>query len=214
MGFFVVFEGSDGAGKSTQLKILAAELAALGISVVCTREPGGTSVGDAVREVMLGKGSVDMQPLTWAFLMNAARAELASQVIRPALARNQVVLSDRYWYSTLAYQSAGDGVPAETVTEMADIATSGLEPDLVLLLQLPPETGLSRKRHASRNVLDERPLDFHVRVSDAYREMARTAGDRWQTFDATRPVEDVTAAILSKVLAHPALASSRVPTSR
>ena len=200
MSLFVVFEGPDGAGKSTQVDLLAEGLRANGYTVVTTREPGGTPVGDAAREVMFGEHAVPMEPLTWAFLMNSARAELVSQVVRPALERGEVVISDRYWYSTMAYQSGGDGLSSDVVTELSRIATGGLEADLVVLLDLPASEGLERKRGGVMNQLDRRPLDFHERVRKAYAEMAAADPERWVTVDAMLAREEMAEVTLRRTL--------------
>ncbi len=134
--------------------------------------------------------------------MNAARAELVRSVIRPALDRGDVIISDRYWYSTLAYQSAGDGVPEETVRDLALIATGETQPDAVILLDLPPQTGLERISAEKRDVLDRRRLDFHVRVREAYRQMASEDPGHWIVVDAGRPSSDVAGEVRRQVLAR------------
>ncbi len=202
MSLFVVFEGPDGAGKSTQVNLLADELRARDYAVVTTREPGGTPVGDAVREVMFGDDAAPMRPATWAFLMNAARSELVADVVKPALARGDVVISDRYWYSTMAYQSGGDRLEAEVVKELSGIATGGLEADLVILLDLPARVGLDRKAGGVMNQLDKRPIDFHERVREAYAKMAAGDPGRWVTVDAAQPPEALAAQVLERTLAR------------
>src|SRR5579884_3240225 len=145
MGRFVVLEGPDGSGKSTQMRLLAQSLQRSGVEPVTTREPGGTQTGDAIRDLMFGPSALPMTPLTQLFLMNAARTELVREVIRPALSQDRLVLSDRYWYSSLAYQSAGDGVDPDVTRSVCRLATDGLEPDLVLLFDMNPEDALTRK---------------------------------------------------------------------
>lgn len=200
MGAFLVFEGPDGAGKSTQAALLTNELRNRGLQVLSTREPGGTEIGDAVRDLMLGGRHLSMDPLTWTFLMNAARAELVSKVIRPALKDGAIVILDRYWYSTIAYQGFGEGLGADVVRMLSLTATDGLAPDLVILLDIAPEVGLARKDSNDFNVMDKRPLDFHVRVHDAYTEMAVQDPNRWACFDADRPVDSLHAGIRNRVL--------------
>ncbi len=201
MGLFVVFEGPDGAGKSTQTDLLGRSLQAHGVPVTVTREPGGTQIGDAIRDIMLGSNHKPLLPLTQAFLMNAARAELVSRIIRPTLAHDGVVISDRFWYSTLAYQSAGDGVPEEAVRQLATIATEGLQPDIVFFLNIPVSMGLGRKQESEKNTLDLRPVEFHGRASKAYLHMADLSSDIWMTLDATRSREDLADEILNRTLA-------------
>ena len=175
---FIVFEGPDGAGKSTQVELLTQALRARSIPAIAVPEPGGTSVGEAVREIMFGEPPFPMRPLTWAFLMNAARSELVDTVIRPSILRGMVVIADRYWYSTLAYQGAGEGLDSTIIRDLSAIAISGLEPEMVLYLDVS-SAGIERKRTGSLNVLDRRPLEFHKRVVACYREMAGGDPERW-----------------------------------
>jgi dTMP kinase len=210
MGLFIAFEGPDGSGKSTQVDLLAAALLERGFSVVTTHEPGGTPVGDVLRDLLLDRKAPTMQPLTQVFVLNAARAELTSQVIKPALARGAIVLSDRYAYSTIAYQSAGEGVDSTTTRILTDIATQGLEPDLVVLLDLPPAAGIARKTPSQMNRFDLRPLDFHERVRQSYREMADASPERWLVLDAERPIAELAHSILERTLAL--IANSHPPT--
>jgi dTMP kinase len=150
---------------------------------------------------MFGEDSVPMQPLTWAFLMNSARAELVAEVVRPALERGNVVISDRYWYSTMAYQSGGDLLDSDVVTELSRIATGGLEADLVVLLDLPVADGLERKIGGVMNQLDRRPHDFHERARLAYAAMAAADPDRWMIVDAARPPSETAGRVLERTSA-------------
>ncbi|HZT96332.1 MAG TPA: dTMP kinase [Chloroflexota bacterium] len=200
-GLFVVFEGLDGAGKSTQVDLLRQSLEERGRAVIATREPGGTAIGDAIRDIMLGRDHRPLLPITQAFLMNAARAELVERVIQPALEQDYVVVSDRYWYSTLAYQSAGDGVSPEAVAMLSATATGGLDPDIVFLLDVPPGHGLSRKRERDKNPLDRRGPDFYERVRRSYEELSLRREDQWVRLDATRPPGDLAVQVLRQTLA-------------
>lgn len=196
---FVVFEGPDGAGKSTQARLLSERLEEHGLDVTSVREPGGTDVGEALRAIMFREPPPSMQPVTWALLMNAARAELVVNVIRPALDRGSIVIADRYWYSTLAYQSGGEGVDPDLTRHLSLAATAGLEPDLIIFIDVPPESGLARKGNRL-NVLDRRPIEFHQRVRLAYHAMADQHPDRWLTFDGLEPRDELAGSILSQVL--------------
>ena len=140
-GAFVVFEGGDGAGKSTQCRLLADALRARGLEVVVTREPGGTPIGEAIREVLLGAGSDGMAARTEALLFAAARAEHAASLIRPAVARGAVVISDRYLDSSVAYQGAARGLGEDRIAELSLWATEDLVPDLTVLLDVAPGVG-------------------------------------------------------------------------
>ena len=199
-GRFIVFEGLDGAGKTTQIELLMGALRERNPDLVDLREPGGTDVGEAARRIMFDDPPLPMQPLTWAFLMNAARAELVASVIKPALDRGVTVIADRYWYSTLAYQSAGDGLDSETVLTLCQLATGRLEADLILYLDVPPEVGLERTRLGTPDVLDRRPLDFHARVRRRYREMAAEDPAHWRVFDGTKQSDVLAREILGNVL--------------
>lgn len=201
---FVVFEGLDGAGKSTQVQLLAQSLRGRNFDVVTAREPGGTEAGEAVRQIMFGDGEaqrpVTLHPLAWAFLMNAARTQLIADVVRPALEKDIVVIADRYWYSTLAYQGAGEGVDQEFIRCISNVATCGLMPDIVIYLEVPAETAMARKMTAFRDVLDRRPLAFHIRVSECYHSLAQADPHRWSRFDGRLAVPELADTIEERVL--------------
>lgn len=191
---FVVFEGLDGAGKSTQIPLLADNLRKAGVSVETVREPGGTEAGERIRSIMFGPDACRLEPLTWAFLMNSARAELVATRIRPALLAGVTVLADRYWYSTLAYQGGGDGLDGRLIRRLSEAATAGLQPDVVIYLDLPPGKVASRKHRDDPNVLDSRPLSFHRRVAMAYQKLLDQS-DTWLRFDADQSPEALARAI-------------------
>jgi dTMP kinase len=194
-GVFIAFEGLDGSGKSTQVRRLVESLESAGVDTLAVREPGGTPAGEDIRNIMFGDEAKPLEPMTWAFLMNAARAQLVATVIRPALADGKSVVADRYYFSTLAYQSGGDELPEDLVSKLCRIATVDLEPQVVIFLDLPPEEVAFRKRRLVSNVLDSRPLEFHRRVSAAYQRMASGDSERWLVFDATLAEEEIASAI-------------------
>jgi len=202
VGSFVVLEGPDGAGKSGAAARLVRSLRAASHVVTATREPGGTPIGEALREVLLRSGVVERSGLADALLFSAARAELVQQVIRPALARGEIVVSDRYATSTMAYQGYGAGVPLERLAELERVATGGLLPDLVVLIDVPVEAGLAR-RGAARGgeTRFEELFDraFHERVRDGYRAMAAADPGRWRIVDGTRPEAEVAGEVLDIV---------------
>lgn len=180
-GLLIVFEGAEGAGKTTQLKRLADWLAARGRDVVAMREPGGTTVGDEIRRVLLDPGS-DIAPRAEALLFMAARAQLVEQRARPALERGAIVLLDRFFLSTYAYQGRGRGIPAEEIRAANEIATGGLVPDVTLLFTLPVEDGLSRAMsRGGHDRMERAAIDFHERVARAFDEFATPA---WQAAHA------------------------------
>jgi dTMP kinase len=191
-GLFVTFEGGEGSGKSTQIARLADRLRGRGIEPVITREPGGTPLAEGIRALLLDVGR-SPGPIAEAFLMEAARADLVAQVIRPALAEGRVVLCDRYDDSTLAYQGAGRGLDVAMLRGWNRAATGGLVPDLTLLLDLDPATGLERRAAAAGdpNRLDREPAEFHRRVREGFLDLARTESGRFVTLDASLPPEAV-----------------------
>jgi dTMP kinase len=205
---FITFEGPEGSGKSTQARRLAERLRAAGHTVTLTREPGGTPVGRAIRAIWDDPAHSEVLPLTDLFLICADRAQHVRALIRPALARGEVVLCDRYADSTRAYQGYGSGVDGETVEALLGIATDGLAPDLTLLLDIPSEEGLRRRQAASTagaaplDRLDRRDLAYHQRVRTAYLTLAAEQPARWVRFDARQSVETLAEAIWEVVQAR------------
>jgi dTMP kinase len=198
-GTFVVFEGGEGAGKSTQVNALADALRADDREVVVTREPGATEIGQRIRSLVLGKQS-SLSPRAEALLYAADRADHVATVVRPALARGAVVISDRYVDSSLAYQGAGRTLPADEVSWLSSWATGGLRPDLVVLLDVPPEVGLGRvARRGSADRLESESTAFHERVRYAFLDLAAGDPKRYLVLDATRPADEITAAVVERV---------------
>jgi dTMP kinase len=203
-GRFITFEGPEGSGKSTQVRLLRERLEALGRAVVQTREPGGTALGKAVRELLFGAEQLHLVPETEALLLSADRAQHVAEVIRPALAAGQIVLSDRHVDSMIAYQGYGAGMDLARLAELAAIATGGLAPDLTVLIDLDPTVSLAR-RHASSsgggevNRFDRRALAFHERVREGFLTLAAREPDRFVVIDGLGPVEAVAEAIWSAI---------------
>jgi dTMP kinase len=199
---FITVEGPDGGGKTTQIRRLAERLADAGQPVLVTREPGGTSIGRELRRILLDADDA-LMPATEAFLMSADRTEHVHQVIRPALESGSIVLSDRFLDSTLAYQGGGRGLDMKLLRDMQSLATGGLVPDLTILLDLPVDEGIARKRaDADMNRLDHESLVFHERVASTFRDLARENPSRWLVIDATQDVEMVHTAIWTHVSTH------------
>jgi len=189
---FITFEGPEGSGKTTQMKRLAAFMQERGYTVVCTREPGGTPIGDQVRAVLTNLENTAMHPRTEILLFQAARAQHVEELIRPASAAGKLVLCDRYSDSTLAYQGYGHGYDLDLLRNLIGFATGGLQPDLTVLLDVDVEAGLRRKQRGNDwNRLDAYALEFHRRVRAGYFELARLDPERWVTVDANRPPEEV-----------------------
>jgi dTMP kinase len=185
---FVTFEGVDGSGKSTQARLLAERLRSEGREVVLTREPGGTSAGERIREILLHGERV--APWAEAALFAAARAQLVDEVIRPALARGADVVSDRYVDSSLAYQGLARGLGVERVLELNLLATSGLLPDRTFLILLPPAEAAARRGDEPDRIEREGP-EFAEEVDRAYREIAKVFGQRVTVVDGSLNPEDI-----------------------
>jgi dTMP kinase len=199
---FITLEGPEGSGKSSQLPELAAFLRGEGYEVVVTREPGGTAVGDQIRDVLMKMENISIVPRTEILLFLAARAQHVEELIRPALAEGKVVLCDRYGDSTLAYQGYGHATDLETLRLLLDFATGGLKPDLTLLLDVPVSEGMARKREndSEWNRLDAYAEAFHERVRQGYLALAASEPERWQIIDASKTKQTVQDAMRAAVM--------------
>ncbi len=195
-GLFITVEGIDGAGKGTQVAFLEAYLREKGIRFLSLREPGGTRIGEQIREILLGKDNPEMVPETELLLFAAARAQLVREVIRPALAKGQWVLCDRFYDSTLAYQAGGRGLDREMVQQTIDLARGGLEPDLTIYLDLDPEEARGRRKHREEAAggeadrIERENLEFSKRVRAAYLALAAEK-QRIVTIDAGLEPEEI-----------------------
>jgi dTMP kinase len=205
VSLFVTFEGPDGSGKTTQIKLLAGHLQALGHDVLVTREPGGTSIGDQIRVVLHDVQNAEMACETEFLLYSASRAQLVRQVVKPHLARGGVVLCDRFADSSMAYQGYGRELDLAAVRLITQFATEGLVPDLTVYLDLPVEVGIERKQvaHAAQagewNRLDQQSVDFHRRVRQGYLQMAQADPGRWLVIDAAQSIDDTQAVIRKRL---------------
>lgn len=199
-GFFIVFEGGEGAGKSTQEGLLAAALQERGRSVVRTREPGGTPAAEAIRSVVLSPDYAGLDARAEALLFAAARGEHVARVIRPALERGDVVICDRYIDSSVAYQGFARGLGPKRVRDLSLWATDELLPDLTVVLDIDPADGLAR--FTERDRLEAEPLEYHQQVRAAYLAMAEEDPDRYLVLNARDSVEQIAQAILERVLSE------------
>jgi len=189
---FITLEGPEGSGKSTQIKRLAKRLEEMGYSVITTREPGGTPIGDQIRQVLVRMENKELHPRTEILLFLAARAQLVEQVIKPALQDGKIILCDRYGDSTLAYQGYGHRLDLEQLRRMLDFATDHLKPDLTILLDLDVKTGLMRKKAEDEwNRLDAYEALFHERVREGYLQLTREEPERWRIVDASQTIDAV-----------------------
>jgi len=198
MSLFITFEGGEGSGKSVQAKALFRKLCRLNIPAVLTHEPGGTPFGDKLARWLKWAQDTDISPLVELLLFNASRAQLVTEVIKPGLDSGKVVINDRYADSTTAYQGYGRGLDLETVRVANSSATQGLRPHLTILLDIPVEEGLARKRK-SRDRFEQEDLAFHQRVREGYLKLAAAEPGRWLVVDATQSKSKVTKVIWQKV---------------
>ena len=205
MTLFITFEGPDGSGKTTQIRLLYKYLEEQGYSVLLSREPGGTSIGEQIRTVLHDVRNSAMLPNTEILLYSASRAQHVGQVIRPALERGELVLCDRYGESTMAYQGWGHGLDIGLLRTITVFATGGLRPDLIIYLDIAVEEGLRRKLDAFEagtaewNRMDQKAQAFHERVRRGYLRMASQEAERWLVLDGARAVEDIHQKIVDRL---------------
>lgn len=193
MSLFITFEGPEGSGKSTQIKLLCTYLLKQNYPVVQTREPGGTAIGDQIRKVLLSPEHAEMLPVTEFLLFSAARAQLVSQFIRPHLAEGRTVLCDRYADSSLAYQGYAQGLDPDNLRQFTAFATGGLTPDCTIYFDLDVTMGLQRKQQGSVPLdrLDAKSIEFHERVRRGYLKMAAQEPERWLVVHADANVNTI-----------------------
>lgn len=199
---FITLEGPEGSGKTSHIPHLVEFLRGKGYTVFPTREPGGTSISEQIRDVLHDMKNAEMHPRTETLLYQAARAQIVEQVIKPRLADGEIVISDRYYDSTIAYQGYGHRQDLEQIRALVKYATSGLTPDLTVLLDLDVEVGLKRKSQNATewNRLDAYTVEFHKRVRAGYLEMVKAEPKRWAVVDAGQAWESVQAELRRVIL--------------
>jgi len=198
LSLFITFEGGEGCGKSTQARALSRKLRRHNIPVVLTHEPGGTVLGNRINRELKRKRDEPISPEAELLLFTASRAQLTAAVIRPALQGGKTVICDRFGDSTLAYQGYGRELGLPTAGMVNNLATQGLKPDLIILLDLPPEQGLARKRNL-KDRFELEDLSFHRRVREGYLKLAAADPDRWLVVDASLPERKIAGIIWQKV---------------
>ncbi len=210
---FITLEGPDGSGKTMQIKPLAEFLHQRGYTVFTGREPGGTAIGDQVREILMNMKNTSMKPRTETLLFCAARAQLIEEAIKPHLAQGEIVLLDRYADSTIAYQGYGHQNDLELIKQVLFFTTGGLTPDLTLLLDIDPQIGLLRRQKPGMewNRLDAYQLEYHQRVRDGYLEMVKKEPNRWRIIDASQTPQMVQSVLQEAVMDYLHLNSPNKP---
>jgi dTMP kinase len=191
-GLFIVLDGTEGCGKSTQAKLLEQRLTSAGRQVLLVRDPGTTRIGEQIRSILLDPQHREMSMRAEMLLYMAARAQMMAEVIEPALADGKVVVSDRFVSSTLAYQLGGDGLTAQEIRDIADVAIKGRWPDVTLLLDMPAQKSLARVQRA-KDRIEQRPMAYHEQVRKNYLGQAQIEPDRYLVIDADRSVAQVAA---------------------
>ncbi|SJZ75992.1 dTMP kinase [Selenihalanaerobacter shriftii] len=205
-GLFITLEGPEGAGKSTQIELLNSYLTKKGYQVVQTREPGGTTVGDRIREILLDNNLNNLEPKTELLLYCASRAQHILEVIKPALLEGKIVLCDRFSDATLAYQGYGRKIDIELIQQINRLSTAGLKPDLTFILDIDSEEGLHRAKGLDKDGfelgigdrIENEKLEFHKRVRSGYLDLAKME-DRFEVIDANHSVDDIFKVLVQKL---------------
>ena len=199
MSLFITFEGSEGCGKSTQAKALWRKLTRLGIPAELTHEPGGTALGNQLRRILKRRRQVEISPIAELLLFAACRIQLVTEVIRPSLQQNKVVICDRFADSTIAYQGYGRGLNLEIIKKINELATEEIKPDMIIFLDIPTQKGLGRKQSKMNDRFEAEDIAFHNRVRDGYLKLAAEEPERWLVIDATLPRARIGKIIWDKV---------------
>ncbi len=199
-GIFITMEGPDGAGKTTQINLLKKYLEHKGYDIVIAREPGGTTIGEAIREIILNPDYKEMGHMTELLLYASARAQLVNQVIKPALAEGKAVICDRFVESSAVYQGIGRGLGVDTVYEVNNFALGDVKPKLTIFMDLDAEDGIKRKKKQTElDRMEQEDLSFHKRVVEGYRQLAKLYPERIVPINATLPIDEIHSMIVKEV---------------
>jgi dTMP kinase len=198
MSLFITFEGGEGCGKSTQSKILSRRLAQLALPSILIYEPGGTPLGEKVRRLLKQSSDIPISPLTELMLFNASRSQLILEVIQPALKEGKIIICDRFTDSTVAYQHYGRGLDEKMVNRVNEIASQGLKPDLTILLDIRPESGLARKKDGARDRFMQEERAFYQKIRNGFLEIASNEPQRWLVIDACLPKKIISSLIWTR----------------
>ena len=200
-GFFITFEGVEGSGKSTQVGLLASKLREDGCDIVVTREPGGTRIGELIREITHSKDNVDLTAVSETYLMSSSRAQHVREIISPALKAGKIVICDRFIDSSLAYQGYGRELGEKEITTLNKLALDSIMPDLTFFLDVTPGVGFVRRNHTDKiDRLDLQKEDFYNRVYTGYHEIAKKFKDRFYIVDSTKSINKVAEIIWEKII--------------
>ncbi len=199
-GIFISMEGPDGAGKTTQIELLKAYLEKKGYEILITREPGGTKISEAIRSIILDRSNLEMDYMTEAPLYASARAQLVAEVIKPAISAGKAVISDRFVDSSAVYQGMARGLGVENIYKINEFAIQDMMPQITIHLDLPASVGIMRKKNqAELDRMELEKAEFHEKVAEGYRQLAKMSPERIYTIDATLPVEEIHKLILAKL---------------
>lgn len=199
-GFLITFEGMEGSGKSTQVGLLGSKLKEEDYEIVVTREPGGTRIGELIRNITHGRENVDLTAISEAYLMASSRAQIVRELIRPALIDGKIVIVDRFLDSSLAYQGYGRDLGVETIEQLNNLAIDAVFPDLTILLDLPPQAGFARRNGTEKiDRLDLQQKDFYERVYLGYKKLAEKYKERYFVVDSSKSIEEVANIIWNEV---------------
>jgi dTMP kinase len=195
-GKFITFEGTDGSGKTTQIKLLEEYLKDKGCEVVLSREPGGTKISELIRDLILDPANTEIVPLTEMILYAASRAQHVAQVIKPSIEAGKIVICDRFVDSSYAYQGCGRGLDLRLIADVNRVAIDGISPDVTFFLDIDPETAINRRINATgADRIEQEKLDFHKRVYEGYKKMSLLFPDRIMTIDAEKPIDEISSQI-------------------